>query len=136
MLGVSAPHPKPNQQHSSMKATIIITTGLVLLTFAACDKPTSAQAGSSEPKPAAQQAPAAAHDSKNITIGKFTVQVPTAWVGFAPNEAASLRGQFMEQSKQIYQQYSGGSDDPAKSVDIAALHIEGNDSALDRKSVV
>jgi len=60
--------------------------------------------------------------SKVITLGEFTVKVPTEWASFNASEAAALRRQYMDQSKQIYQQFNGA-DDPAKSVDIAAFHI-------------
>lgn len=63
---------------------------------------------------------------KNVRLGAFTVNVPSEWAEFAPNEAASLQRQYMAQTQQIYKQYSG-SEDSAKSVDIAGFHI-GNDA--------
>jgi hypothetical protein len=64
--------------------------------------------------------------TKNVRLGAFAVNVPSEWAEFAPNEAASLQRQYVAQSQQIYKQYSG-SEDSAKSVDIAGFHI-GNDA--------
>lgn len=69
-------------------------------------------------------------DAINVTVGSFNVVVPTAWTAFASGEAASLRSQYLEQSKQIYQQFSGGGKDPAGDVNVAAYHIEGDDGAF------
>jgi hypothetical protein len=69
-------------------------------------------------------------DVRNVMVGSFTVKVPKEWTTFATGEAASLRRQYLEQSSQIYQQFSGSSDDPAKSVDVAAFHIAGDDGAF------
>jgi hypothetical protein len=59
---------------------------------------------------------------KSINLGEFAVTVPTEWATFNVSEAAALRRQYLDQSKQIYQQFNGA-DDPTKSVDIAAFHI-------------
>jgi hypothetical protein len=70
-----------------------------------------------------------ASSTTDVTVGPFTVKVPTEWVGFSPGDAATLREQYLEQSKQIYQKFSGG-EDPAQSVDAAAFHIAGADGAF------
>jgi hypothetical protein len=62
---------------------------------------------------------------KSISLGKFRIKVPTEWLNFNSSEVASLRRQYIEQSNQISQQYSG-SDFPAKSVQVAAFHILNN----------
>ena len=62
-------------------------------------------------------------DTKIVTVGAFSVKVPNEWTSFATSEAAALRSQYLEQSKQIYQQFSGGAVDPSKSVSISAFHI-------------
>jgi hypothetical protein len=49
--------------------------------------------------------------------------VPTEWSSFAPSEAEALHSQYVEQSKQIYQQYSGASENPYGSVGVAGFHI-------------
>ena len=64
-------------------------------------------------------------DSLNIIVGAFTVKVPTDWTSFNASEATDLRRQYMAQSKEIYRQFSG-SDDPSKSVDVAAFHISND----------
>ena len=71
-----------------------------------------------------------ASDTRNVTVGSFNMELPTDWTAFASGDAAALRRQYLEQSKQIYQQFSGGGNDPAGAVDIAAYHIKGDDSAL------
>ena len=68
-------------------------------------------------------------NAKDVAIGAFTLTVPTGWARFSPGEAAALRQQYTEQSKQIYQQFSVG-DDPARSVAIASFHIASDDGAF------
>lgn len=62
-------------------------------------------------------------DARNVTVGAFTVKVPTEWKSFSASEAAELHRQYMAQSKEIYRQFSGSSGDPSKSVDVVAFHI-------------
>lgn len=64
-------------------------------------------------------------DARNVTVGAFTVKVPTDWKSFNANETADLRQEYMAQSKEIYRQFSG-SDDTTKSVDVAAFHISND----------
>ena len=67
-------------------------------------------------------------ETQKISVGSFSLEVPKRWVGFNTSEAEVLRREYLKQSKQIYQQYSG-SGDSSKSVDIAAYQIsngEGN----------
>lgn len=64
-------------------------------------------------------------DAQDVTVGPFTVKVPSDWRSFSASEADPLRRQYMAQSEEIYRQYSGAPN-PAKSVSIAAFHIEGN----------
>jgi hypothetical protein len=64
-------------------------------------------------------------NTKDVTVGAFTVKVPTEWTNFGPSDASALRKQYMEQSEQIYQQYSGAPDS-TKSVDIAGFNISKN----------
>ena len=94
---------------------------LIQLVSGACRQNTNSNDGSG------RQATA---DTKIVTLGSFAVEVPTGWTSFSSGEAASLRRQFLEQSSQIYQQYSGSSEDPAKSVDVAAFHIEGGEAVF------
>jgi hypothetical protein len=61
-------------------------------------------------------------NSRNVTVGAFTVKVPTAWTNFTANEAAELHRQYMAQSQEIYRQFSGA-DDPTKTVDVVAFHM-------------
>jgi hypothetical protein len=68
-------------------------------------------------------------DSRDISLGKFTLKVPTEWASFDSSEAASLNQQYAEQRQQIYQQYSGSADD-AKTVDIAGFHIRNDAGAF------
>jgi hypothetical protein len=68
-------------------------------------------------------------DVHNVTVGAFTVKVPTGWRSFSASESELLRRQFMAQSEQIYRQYSNAKD-PAGSVDIAAFHIAGDEGAF------
>lgn len=67
-----------------------------------------------------------ADDSKSVAVGAFSAKVPNDWATFTTSETAALRSQYLEQSKQIYQRFSGGADDPSKSVSIAAFHIAGD----------
>lgn len=69
-------------------------------------------------------------NTKAVTVGAFTVKVPTRWASFSPSEAAALRRQYIDQSTQIYQQFSGGDDPPAKQIAIAAFHIAGDEGAF------
>lgn len=64
-------------------------------------------------------------DARNVTVGSFTVKVPTDWKDFNASEAADLRRQYMEQSEEIYRQFSG-SYDSSKSVDVVAFHISND----------
>jgi hypothetical protein len=66
---------------------------------------------------------------QNVTVGAFTVTVPDAWVAFSSSDASRLRRQYIEQSNEIYRRYSG-SGDPAKTVDVAAFHIDGADGTF------
>lgn len=63
-----------------------------------------------------------------VTVGAFTVKVPVEWNSFSSSESESLQQQYMDQSKQIYEQYSG-TDNPSNSVNIAGFHIS-NDGAF------
>jgi hypothetical protein len=64
-------------------------------------------------------------DAQDVTVGAFTVKVPSDWRSFRESESDKLRGQFMAQSEELYRQYSGAPL-PAKSFDIAAFHIGGD----------
>ena len=68
-------------------------------------------------------------DSANITVGAFTVRVPSNWSVFERGEISTLQQQYQEQSRQIYEQYSSEKD-PSKSVDIAAFHILNDDGTF------
>lgn len=68
--------------------------------------------------------------TKCITVGLFSVKVPTDWSLFTRSEVASLRRQYLQQSRLIYKRYYGSSEDPAQSVDLAAFHIAGNEGAF------
>ena len=70
-----------------------------------------------------------AGDPKEVSVGTFAVKVPTEWTSFDSGDAAALRQQVMEQSKQIYQQFSGA-DDPTKLVDVAAFHMLNDDGSF------
>ncbi|WP_395745381.1 hypothetical protein [Prosthecobacter sp.] len=72
----------------------------------------------------------AAGEVKTVMLAKFALKVPSAWPAFSSADTIALRSQFLVQSKQIYQQYSGSADDPAKSVDVAAFHLEPDDGVL------
>ncbi len=75
------------------------------------------------------QEPMPAHEVQTASVGSFSIQVPKHWTPFAAGEAAALRREYLEQSKQIYQAYASG-DDPSRAVDIAAFHIQGDDGSL------
>ena len=68
-------------------------------------------------------------DAKDITVGAFTVKIPSDWKSFSAKNSDQLRRQYMAQSEEIYRQYSGAPD-PAKSVDIAAVHVGGGAGAF------
>jgi len=61
-------------------------------------------------------------DSIDVTLGAFTLKVPSAWQSFDQSEISNLNSQYQEQSKQIYQQYAA-TEDGSQSVDLAAYHI-------------
>lgn len=65
-------------------------------------------------------------DARDVTVGAFTVKVPSDWQPFTASESDQLRRQFVSQSEEIYSQYSSETPDPAKSVYIAAFHIVGD----------
>lgn len=68
----------------------------------------------------------ATNATKRVSVGAFSVKVPENWTAFTSGEASILRRQYLDQSRQIYQQFSGVSEDPAQSVDVAAFHIQGD----------
>ena len=68
-------------------------------------------------------------NARNIDVGTFTANVPAEWESFNEADAADLRSQYMVQSKEIYHQFSG-SDDPSKSFDIEAFHINKDDGSF------
>ena len=53
------------------------------------------------------------------------MSVPAEWASFDAIEAATLRRQFKEQSKQIYERFSGAAA-PTEMLDIAAFHIRND----------
>jgi len=61
-------------------------------------------------------------ETRKVSVGSFLIDIPLEWTEFTTSETAELRNQYLEQSKQIYQYYSG-TDDPTKSVNIAAFNI-------------
>ena len=63
--------------------------------------------------------------TQDVTVGAFTVKVPSAWRSFSTSESEQLQRQVVAQSKEIYRQYYGVTTDPASSVNIAAFHIAG-----------
>lgn len=65
-------------------------------------------------------------DARNVKVGAFMVQVPTDWKDFNASVMADLRLQYMDQSKEIYRQFSGSADDPSKLVDVVAFHISND----------
>jgi hypothetical protein len=91
-------------------------------------KPVSATTGQ-EQKPDTAAVPMK-EGSREVAVGAFTVAVPSEWRYFTPYETTALRQQFTAQAEQIYQQYTTGGKFPAQSLEIAALHITGNDGAL------
>ena len=64
-------------------------------------------------------------NARDITVGAFTIKVPSNWISFSASDSDLLRRQYMSQSEEIYRQYSGAPN-PTKSVDIAAFHIAGD----------
>lgn len=67
---------------------------------------------------------------KNVSIGSFVVSVESKWQDYTPSELDVFTRQYKEQSKQIYEQFSGQVEDPAKSVDVAAFHINGDSGSF------
>jgi hypothetical protein len=62
---------------------------------------------------------------KKITVGDFSLSVPTDWKNFSSGESDSLRRQFLAQQKEIFKQFDG-SDIPSKTLNVAAFHLSGN----------
>jgi hypothetical protein len=73
-------------------------------------------------KTAFPQQLATANDIRKAIVGSFTIDIPKGWTAYGTAEASILRREYLEQSKQIYQAFTG-SDDPSKEIDIAAFHI-------------
>jgi hypothetical protein len=96
----------------SNKSTVFALSALLAILSAS---PLFAQAGKANTHP----------DARDVTVGAFTIKVPSDWRSFSASESDQFRRQFIAQSEEIYRQYSGAPD-PAKSVDIAAFHIAGN----------
>lgn len=67
--------------------------------------------------------------SRDVTVGAFKIKVPIDWINFSKSESDQFRLQFIAQSEEIYRQYSGAAD-PAKSIDIAAFHISGDEGTF------
>jgi len=61
-------------------------------------------------------------DTRNVTVGAFTVKLPNDWQSYNANDTAILRSQFIAKSEAIYQQYTG-SDDLTKVVDVVAFNM-------------
>ena len=61
-------------------------------------------------------------ETRKVSVGSFLIDIPLAWTEYTTSETAELRYQYIEQSKQIYQHFSG-SDDPTKSVNVAAFNF-------------
>lgn len=121
--------------------TLVLGALLAVLLAAACSQETATtdQAASKSPRNTAADGGAgmatkeigtsedgsmatAKATTKTVTAGSFAVTVPADWNGFSPNEAQALREQYMAQSREIYQQFSGA-DDRTKTVDVVAFHI-------------
>jgi hypothetical protein len=62
---------------------------------------------------------------KLVSLGGFNVLIPAGWTEFSRSDAKMLRDTFDEQSKAIYESYSGASD-ATRTVDIVAFHIDEN----------
>jgi hypothetical protein len=58
--------------------------------------------------------------TQKVAFGAFTVDLPSTWKPFPPDEMTALREQFQAQSKEIYQRYNRGAEDPARDVDFVA----------------
>lgn len=115
--------------------TAMLTIGLIMISFlVGCNEESETNATASTPttKKSLVVAPSQTlrASTKSITVGPFSVRVPTEWLAFNSVEASSLRGQYLEQSRQIYQQYSGVPDDSMKPVEVAAFHILRDDGAF------
>ena len=74
-------------------------------------------------------APSPAKASESVTVGDFSITVPTDWKRFTAREAASFERQYQQQSREIYQHFAG-SDDPTKSVRVAAYHTPGTNGSF------
>jgi hypothetical protein len=66
-------------------------------------------------------------DVQNVSVGAFTVKIPRSSKSFSATDAAQLRRQYVMQSQEIYRQFSGA-DDPTKTVDVVAFHVNGTGS--------
>lgn len=121
--------PTPTQQFQTAVAVIESATAEVSrATFTPVPTPTPSRTPSQTPtQTSASTTPET--DTRSVTVGAFTVKVPTDWRSFSANEAAVFRRQFMAQSEEIYRQYTG-SDDPSKTVDVIAFHISNGDGAF------
>jgi hypothetical protein len=67
--------------------------------------------------------------SKHVSVGAFTVDVPAYWKSFSAQESYEFKRQYTAQSEEIYRQYSG-INDTTKSLDIAGFHISDDDGAF------
>jgi hypothetical protein len=65
-------------------------------------------------------------NSKIVTVGAFSINVPTDWTICTSGEAASLRLVYLEQGRQMFQQFDNTSEVIIKSFDLAAFHILGD----------
>jgi tetratricopeptide (TPR) repeat protein len=84
----------------------------------------SAVVAASQPAGQANQ-PNPSH-GRTVTVGSYTVVVPSDWRPFGAGEAAELRRQYLAQSQEISRQFSGSAD-TAGTVDVAAFHV-GDDT--------
>jgi hypothetical protein len=73
--------------------------------------------------------PSAAMASESVAVGDFSISVPTEWRKFTAQEAAIFERQYQQQSREIYRNFAG-SDDPTKSVRVAAYHTSGKNGSF------
>ncbi|MBE0673687.1 MAG: hypothetical protein IH591_03410, partial [Bacteroidales bacterium] len=103
---------------------------ILLVSFSACKNPTSEKTDIKVSELKTVSLPDVQHiesvkKNREITVGPFSFSISDLWKEYAASESAVFRQQYLEQSKQIYEHFTG-SDDPSKSVDVAGFHISGD----------
>ena len=62
--------------------------------------------------------------TQSVTVGGFSIEVPSDWKRFTAQESATFDRQYRQQSREVYQHFAGA-DDPSSKVAVAAYHTPG-----------